>query len=1013
MPTPGSFSRDARDGGVHARLSGAGRIALDGFRHADTPGATPLKTSQSGVAGRRDAAWPPSIGRTEAATTSSWRPRAGPVTAAATPSMARSVSTPTGLTKGRHSLNAAASISWCTGDPISEDAWVSEPDYGTSAWLCEANFHDTETSLPRGLGAIQPDGRAEVLRQWSQPAKGQTLPGRGQGAATEALRGALSMKAPSRVKGVTAPDLEWSSLNGRSRRALQDWVAGKIGGRHCQMVLEHDAAIALFISPLDRHEVTMSDLKCGAMLGALTGLPTDGQGGGWLYGEVFSKSVHQILEEALQAALSEALDPWHERNGGFSLEQVNLALRRHAMRAQALGLQSLTAPDARARSHRCADEYLRVQVWLELVRLHAEGVSEGAAQSAASAQFPKAGRTRGNTAQAPGTDRPGSSGTPQWDDRKFTREMSKPEAELEKDARQMSEQALRMQNRSIEAYLMRLVQQRDTIKHIARLAEQCDSYLVLGLDGPDASVDDIKRAYRTLARKEHPDKAGVENKERFQEIQKAYTTVLAQRRGETCAASAGLVSAPAASRDAETVVSIGATAISAAENAEMAKDAAEVVTSSAHRSFQLRARAGEARGLQKKAALRELQQLTRQGAAQLRCNMVNIRALYEHVTGVARCADAAMAEYGDWCERAMAGAGLKERVENMNEAGDSCLLTAEHLEKLSESDYSMLKMMEGAASGLDAAAAIRILSECISRTATVARCTADKAINIASSALELSCSLASLDRQYKLEKAEEAAERERERTQRPETPTGPMAAGMGGDGAANPGVGTVAERAPSADQQRRDRDAEKKDENKSQEQEGEGMQAALRVQNLKCLGSLNEEVLSLQVKLKSLLQRGQGLLPAVATVQKGDVFDLVQQLLNSATAEVARLAVDPNISTKQLLDQAFGFAIALEHTRDVALPAEVKTQVLRQAALLDVELLCQIIEGPFKKRLTAVGARRPSTSMGTSTTYTGRARAAVVGAGAVSDGWCDATNNLCHRITSGVREQLGPTKTES
>jgi molecular chaperone DnaJ len=47
-------------------------------------------------------------------------------------------------------------------------------------------------------------------------------------------------------------------------------------------------------------------------------------------------------------------------------------------------------------------------------------------------------------------------------------------------------------------------------------------YDILGV-APNASVDEIKRAYRKLASQHHPDKGG--DKNRFQEIQKAYDTL--------------------------------------------------------------------------------------------------------------------------------------------------------------------------------------------------------------------------------------------------------------------------------------------------------------------------------------------------------------------------------------------------------------------------------------------------------------------------------------------------------
>lgn len=56
-----------------------------------------------------------------------------------------------------------------------------------------------------------------------------------------------------------------------------------------------------------------------------------------------------------------------------------------------------------------------------------------------------------------------------------------------------------------------------------------DYYSVLGVS-KEASSDEIKNAYRKLAREHHPDKGG--DKERFQEIQKAYETLSDPQRRE-------------------------------------------------------------------------------------------------------------------------------------------------------------------------------------------------------------------------------------------------------------------------------------------------------------------------------------------------------------------------------------------------------------------------------------------------------------------------------------------------
>jgi tetratricopeptide (TPR) repeat protein len=53
------------------------------------------------------------------------------------------------------------------------------------------------------------------------------------------------------------------------------------------------------------------------------------------------------------------------------------------------------------------------------------------------------------------------------------------------------------------------------------LVDPSESYRLLGV-APGASLDTIKQAYRRLARQYHPDVAGEQSKERFQQINEAY-----------------------------------------------------------------------------------------------------------------------------------------------------------------------------------------------------------------------------------------------------------------------------------------------------------------------------------------------------------------------------------------------------------------------------------------------------------------------------------------------------------
>ena len=55
------------------------------------------------------------------------------------------------------------------------------------------------------------------------------------------------------------------------------------------------------------------------------------------------------------------------------------------------------------------------------------------------------------------------------------------------------------------------------------MVRKLNHYKVLGI-APNASEDDVKKAYRSLVRTAHPDKGG--SAERFQRIQKSYELIL-------------------------------------------------------------------------------------------------------------------------------------------------------------------------------------------------------------------------------------------------------------------------------------------------------------------------------------------------------------------------------------------------------------------------------------------------------------------------------------------------------
>jgi len=871
-----------------------------------------------------------------------------------------------------------------------------------------------------GLGAIQPDGRAQVLQQWSKefpngdcpravpsqppnPRSSLNLKKKDSKNQQQLLRQNLSQmtEAPGAslcvnqayIKGLTTDGdgqkFEWSTLSAKSKHALWQWVIGQLGGRHCLMILEHDVAIDFLISPLDRDDVVMSDLRGGMVLNALSGLHGEASAagstqseetggkccGGWLYKNVFAKSPARVLEDAFETALNDVAETWRERPTGLTVQHLNLSLKRQAMKTQAMGMQSLAnASRFTAGLPRSSDEYLRVQIWLELLRLHVEGAL-GSAPPPAPQITSAAQSLEAVTAVRSGKGGSDPCALLHWDDTSVLTELGKLEADREAESKRMTLDALRIQNRSIEAYLMRLVRQRDTLKHITRLAEECDSYFVLGLDGPSVTEDEVKKAYRALARKEHPDKAGTENKGRFQEIQQAYAAVLQQRR-MSATAEQWLTKAakPDETSQAQEEEKPGCGAVSqeAIGHAETARDSADRSTSCAYQSFQLSNQCSQIRSAPlKKGALRELRDLAAQSVAQSRGAAVYLRSVKESSCAVARCARNALEKYGEFADLAISGAGLRERASLVHEAGQACLSIAEHLEKTSEVTELALQQVarhtqDRASSDGASLQVMRVLGDGLVRGAVVARCAADESISTATKALELSCSLVALDIEW--QRQNDGAKKKGSDSPRVEKDScDPSTVEAGADNKAK----TPADRKDSA-KENETNGRRSVDPKRGKPLGGKGSEErlgdidrikrqhiSLRVKNLQCMGSLNEEVLQLQEQLRGMFKKAEGgLLPAISIAQKDGVFELVKQLLNAAFVEAGKLAADVSVPTKQVLEKSFDFALALEHTQEVALSAEVRTHVLKLAALVDLDLLCQIIDGPFRHRLLGLDTGR-------------------------------------------------------
>mmetsp|Transcript_12619 Transcript_12619/g.35733 ORF Transcript_12619/g.35733 Transcript_12619/m.35733 type:complete len:689 (+) Transcript_12619:28-2094(+) len=684
--------------------------------------------------------------------------------------------------------------------------------------------------------------------------------------------------------------------------------------------------------------------------------------------------------------------------------------------------------------HRCSGEHTQVQVWLELVRLRTESGQrdlQACAPAVGSKDKPRAKPERAEK---------------QCFDEGVFRELGKADTDLESESQQMSLDSLRAQNRTIEEYVVRLVRQRDELKQLVKIAEEYDAYLILGLDGPTATEDEVKRAYRNLARKEHPDKAGTGNKRRFQQIQHAYKSVLQQMSAGGATSSTAPAAVDGMQKRGTGTQAHSTTVVEAARAAARGMDAADRVAVCAHQALVGSEQITEAAGLPKRRALCALHWSTRRGAAELRAAAQQLRLFSEAVGSVVRCAEDAMAEHQELISISVAGIGLRDRIAIVKDAGSSGLQSAELLEKICEATEATLRKADrmmpdgGAAAGppsrgsrVDEPAnfqrlGARVFAESLTRIAAAALRCASETFTDATKALELSSNLAVLELEARKERERRATKQQgfdedddpvaapdrdeqapgdqqadRPRCQDPQQGAEePRAAAEGPrtgcpDAAAAPGHAATS----------------KGDQLKSAARRVKERHVALRVKNLNFLSGLNDEALRMQARLKALLKRSEGaLLPAISVAQKGSLFDLVKQLLYFALTETAKLAAGQAAAPPRVLERSLSFGLALQHGEGIAMPSDSRTQALRLAAMVDADLLCQLIDGPFKDGLLAVSAKRTAVAdRGAPYMQTygrGKSASAAPGGSGAPKAWEDAVHACCGRIVEGIRHSVAP-----
>jgi hypothetical protein len=439
--------------------------------------------------------------------------------------------------------------------------------------------------------------------------------------------------------------------------------------------------------------------------------------------------------------------------------------------------------------------------------------------------------------------------------------------------------------------------------------------------------------------------------------------------------------------------------------------------------------------------------------AELQAAAGQLRLLGEAICGVAQCAEASMAEHGD----TVAGVGLRDRTIIVADAGRSAITSAEMLEKISRATAATLRKVEQASpvdsgdagpqslgpvlrenslrgmvrntgavateSGNMLTLGCKLLSESLARIAAVSWRSADEAIGSATKAMDLSRCLAAVDSEVRKDKERSAARRQQaddghedlDNFNDVENCEDLMEIGKSGEDAQAAKLRLGGCSLKIAEKRVKER------------------HVALRVKNLRFLSSLNEETLKIQSRLWSLLGRSAGaLLPEISIAQKSRIFELVSQLLDFAIMECSRLVTNVEVAAPRILERALGFAIALEHSNGIAVPSDSRTQALKLAALIDMDLLGHIIDGPFRSRLLGLTAqRRAAEKSGNSSRYArgcspSRARAGAAddrgrlrrtsggfeggsqqdsnaSSGLAPPSWEDAVHACCERFLYGLR----------
>jgi curved DNA-binding protein CbpA len=292
---------------------------------------------------------------------------------------------------------------------------------------------------------------------------------------------------------------------------------------------------------------------------------------GYIYSTIFQRPPTTVVREALQMVVQKAFE---KSPSSLGVEQINLAIKQLRIDNLQIDMKSvdemdsfgvitiddITDDDPSSSSSASAsppaaalgsaeEEFFRLQIMIELIRMHIVSTNkrndERAAQLAAvdhddDLDDPQCSSTfdlaTSNAAAALGSSideslldkAPGSHS--KLDIRAIESHLRTPMQEVLENAEKMSPDDLEGANASLKPYLKQLSGLKASLTMQLKDLQDSRAFLALGLSS-DATDDDIKKAYRTLAIRLHPDKPGGDTA-RFQQLQDAYQEIMKRRKSD-------------------------------------------------------------------------------------------------------------------------------------------------------------------------------------------------------------------------------------------------------------------------------------------------------------------------------------------------------------------------------------------------------------------------------------------------------------------------------------------------